>query len=165
MARRMAKINGSANSKKGDLAKAAGFDQIRLSEAAIVIDYSIENDLRDQVIRVLCKRSARDIVEVGRRLNESKSMLKHGQWLPWLEREFGWSERTARNYMHVQLEVVKSARLADLNTTIEGLFLIAAPSTSDEVREQAVERSERGEGGVNDTICLGCSGTKSLLPR
>jgi hypothetical protein len=36
MARRMAKINGSANSKKGDLAKAAGFDQIRLSEAAIV---------------------------------------------------------------------------------------------------------------------------------
>jgi hypothetical protein len=79
MARRMAKINGSANSKKGDLAKAAGFDQIRLSEAAIVIDYSIENDLRDEVIRVLCKRSARDIVEVGRRLNESKSMLKHGQ--------------------------------------------------------------------------------------
>jgi hypothetical protein len=40
-------------------------------------------------------------IEIGRRLVEAKDMLEHGEWLPWLERETEFSERSAQNYMKV----------------------------------------------------------------
>lgn len=40
-------------------------------------------------------------IEIGRRLVEAKEMLKHGEWLPWLEHETAFSERHAQNYMRV----------------------------------------------------------------
>jgi hypothetical protein len=51
-----------------------------------------------------------------------------GQWLPWLEDEFGWAERTARRYMEVA-EAFKSATLADL--TIDATALYARPETAE----------------------------------
>ena len=38
-------------------------------------------------------------IEIGRRLAEAKELLKHGEWLPWLEKETDFSERHAQNYM------------------------------------------------------------------
>ena len=38
-------------------------------------------------------------IEIGRRLAEAKEMLEHGQWLPWLERETEFSDRSAARYM------------------------------------------------------------------
>src|SRR5258708_1878960 len=61
-----------------------------------------------EVIRALGKRVVGDIVEIGRRLSESKKVCGHGRWLPWLDREFGWSEQTARNYMALHELVGKS---------------------------------------------------------
>lgn len=40
-------------------------------------------------------------IEIGRRLVEAKDMLEHGEWLPWLERETEFSDRSAQNYMKV----------------------------------------------------------------
>ena len=40
-------------------------------------------------------------IEIGRRLQEAKEMLNHGEWLPWLKRETEFSERSAQNYMKV----------------------------------------------------------------
>ena len=40
-------------------------------------------------------------IEIGRRLNEAKELLKHGEWLPWLEKETEFSERQAQRYMKV----------------------------------------------------------------
>lgn len=40
-------------------------------------------------------------IEIGRRLVEAKEMLPHGEWLPWLQRETEFSERSAQNYMKV----------------------------------------------------------------
>ena len=40
-------------------------------------------------------------IEIGRRLNEAKELLKHGEWLPWLEKETDFSERQAQRYMKV----------------------------------------------------------------
>src|SRR5262245_43428719 len=39
-------------------------------------------------IRRLGKRVIEDVIEIGRRLIACKAMLDHGQWLPWLDREF-----------------------------------------------------------------------------
>jgi len=40
-------------------------------------------------------------IEIGRRLVEAKELLPHGEWLPWLQRETEFSERSAQNYMKV----------------------------------------------------------------
>ena len=54
-------------------------------------------------------------IEIGRRLAEVKKELKHGEWLPWLEKETEFSERTAQRYMKVYEEY------GDKATTIEWL--------------------------------------------
>lgn len=38
-------------------------------------------------------------IEIGRRLAEAKEMLEHGEWLPWLEKETEFSDRSAARYM------------------------------------------------------------------
>lgn len=38
-------------------------------------------------------------LEIGRRLVEAKAMLNHGEWLPWLEKETGFSNSSAARYM------------------------------------------------------------------
>jgi hypothetical protein len=56
------------------------------------------------------KRGVLHAMAAGALLNEAKSLLKHGQWLPWLRDHCSVSERTARLYM----------RLADNRAQIEG---------------------------------------------
>ena len=38
-------------------------------------------------------------IEIGRRLVQAKEMLNHGEWLPWLEKETEFSDRSAARYM------------------------------------------------------------------
>lgn len=38
-------------------------------------------------------------IEIGQRLTQAKEMLQHGEWLPWLERETEFSDRSAQRYM------------------------------------------------------------------
>ena len=40
-------------------------------------------------------------IEIGRRLEEAKSMLPHGEWGAWLKRELDYSQSTAQNFMRV----------------------------------------------------------------
>jgi hypothetical protein len=49
-----------------------------------------------------------DIIEVGNDLQAVKDALPHGQFLPWLKAEFGWSERSAQNFMSVKKAVEKA---------------------------------------------------------
>ena len=43
-------------------------------------------------------------IEIGNRLKEAKTMMPHGEWGNWLEREFQYSQSTANNYMKVAEE-------------------------------------------------------------
>jgi Protein of unknown function (DUF3102) len=52
-------------------------------------------------IRGLTKNVVRDVLEIGRRLTQAKERVGHGNWLPWLEREFGWMDKTAEKWMNV----------------------------------------------------------------
>lgn len=40
-------------------------------------------------------------IEIGRRLEEAKAMLPHGEWGAWLKRELDYSQSTAQNFMKV----------------------------------------------------------------
>jgi hypothetical protein len=95
-------------------------------------------------IRRLGKRVVEDVVEIGRRLTECKKLVGHGNWLPWIEREFGWTDDTALNFMRVY-EVSKSRNFRDLSLPVSALYLLAAPSTSKEARDKIIERARAGE--------------------
>jgi hypothetical protein len=64
-------------------------------------------------------------------------------WLPWLDREFGWTEMTATRFMNVY-ELGKSNNLLDLSIPISGLYLLAAPSTPEAAPALASAREPRG---------------------
>jgi hypothetical protein len=98
-----------------------------------------------EAIRAAGKRVIADIIEIGWRLSECKKMLGHGNWLPWLEREFGWSDRTALNFMRVYDLSGKSETVADLSLPVSGLYLLAAPSAPEETRNAILSRAEAGE--------------------
>ena len=82
-------------------------------------------------------------VEIGRRLEEAKSMLEHGQWGAWVKEELGISQSSAQNYMRIFKEygadqltlngaVVKSQAIGDLSYT-KALKLLALPEEEREV--------------------------------
>src|SRR5262245_45152690 len=115
--------------------------------APAVQDLTTESaDLREHAdaIRDLGKRTVENIIAIGRHLSEAKLIAGHGNWLPWLNREFGWKEDTARRFMQV-FELSKSRNLRDLDVPVSALYLLAAPSTPEEAREEVIERAQAGE--------------------
>lgn len=71
------------------------------------------------------------IIEIGRRLNEAKNRLEHGEWLPWLREKIDLSERSAQNFMRLAKEYDKSAEIADLGAS-KALALLALPASERE---------------------------------
>jgi hypothetical protein len=86
------------------------------------------------------------IVAIGAELVKVKAAIGHGHYLPWLEAEFGWSERTAQRFVAVHECFGKSDTVADLEQIdVSALYLLAAPSTPEPVREEALEKAAAGE--------------------
>lgn len=96
-------------------------------------------------------------IEIGRRLNEAKEILKHGEWLPWLERETDISERQAQRYMKVFNEYgaaqlglfgpeTNATTLSDLPIS-KALALLSVPESereafAEEVNAEAISTRE-----------------------
>lgn len=95
-------------------------------------------------IRSLGKQTISNVIEIGKRLNECKRIVGHGNFGDFLKREFAWHENTALNYMRV-FELSKSTTVVDLNLSLKSLYLLSAPSTPKEVRDAIVERAAKGE--------------------
>jgi hypothetical protein len=95
-------------------------------------------------IRALGKKTIHNIAGIGRRLDLAKTLVGHGNWHAWLEKEFGWTDRTALNFMRVH-ELGKSANFSDLNLAPSSLYLLGAPGTPDDVRDAVITRSQAGE--------------------
>jgi hypothetical protein len=95
-------------------------------------------------IRRLGKRALADVIEIGARLTKCKPICGHNNWLPWLDREFGWEETTARRFMRVhKLAQSKSGKLPDL--PVSAIYLLAAPSTPEPAKTEIIERAKAGE--------------------
>ena len=97
-------------------------------------------------IRDKVKKSFASIVEIGKKLEEVKESLPHGQFGLWLRAEFGWGERNARNLMAVaDCFHGTTANFADLSVDPSAAYQLASPSTPEEVRTQAIQKAEAGE--------------------
>jgi hypothetical protein len=119
---------------------------LTLAHAEPAREYEIRAPVLNEhadAIRDIGKRVIGDIIENGRRLTECKKLLDHGNWLPWLEREFGWTDDTALNFMRVH-GMAESRNFRDLNLPVSGLNLLAKPSTPEIVRDDVMRRAEAG---------------------
>jgi Protein of unknown function (DUF3102) len=94
-------------------------------------------------IRDRLKRSAQDIWEIGESLCEVRLTLKHGQFDAWLKAEFGWSRRTAYNFINVYESFGSRANLTEINIATSALYLLAAPSTPDTVRQSVIDEAKK----------------------
>ncbi len=95
-------------------------------------------------IRVLMKRTAQSIIEVGQKLIEVKEKLGHGRFGDWLEAEFEWGEWTASKFMQVAIQF-QFVKFTDLRIAPSALYVLAAPSTPKAARSEALARAEAGE--------------------
>lgn len=94
-------------------------------------------------IKTLLHRSAQDIKDIGQKLIEVKAKLGHGNFEDWLAAEFSMSDDTARNFMNVakRLPEIPNGSVFDA----KALYMLAAPSTPEAAREEALERAASGE--------------------
>jgi hypothetical protein len=66
------------------------------------------------------------VIDIGRLLLEAKRKVAHGEWLPWLAKHFGKSERSAQNYMNAAEWAAKNATVADLKLRPSALYWLAS---------------------------------------
>jgi len=95
-------------------------------------------------IKMLMRRNSQDIIDIGQKLIEVKQHLGHGSFMNWLKSEFNWSISAATKFMQVA-EQFKFLNFTNLNITASDLYLIAAPSTPKQVREEVLKRASNGE--------------------
>jgi hypothetical protein len=98
-------------------------------------------------IRRLGRRVKEDVVEIGRYLDEAQQHAGHGTWLTWIEAEFGWSDQTARRFIHVYefSRDSKFNKLLNSNLPLSALYQLAAPKTPEAARKEVAARVEAGE--------------------
>lgn len=97
-------------------------------DVALHFDYDSVEDLRDREILRAAAVRIRQVVDnarwvVGDQLIQVKRDVSHGHWLAWLNGEWGWSEKTAQNYMNAaRLIESGGAEYAKLNATAQALL-------------------------------------------
>jgi gas vesicle protein len=130
-----------AKQPKGELVVVTqGFDYALVGDAADRVRSSAEK------IRSTVQKTIEDIIVVGQELLTVKEAVGHGHFGAWLRAEFGWTERTAQNFMSVAERFGANPKLiSDLTIQPTAAYLLAAPSAPDEARQQAIERAEAGE--------------------
>ncbi|MGG4397220.1 DUF3102 domain-containing protein [Paenibacillus thiaminolyticus] len=89
----------------------------------------------DAQARELVLRSA---VEIGKRLNEAKELVPHGEWGNWLKENVDYSQSTANNFMRLADGYGNSQSLENLSYT-KALALLGVPA---EEREQVAAENE-----------------------
>jgi hypothetical protein len=103
---------------------------------------------RAQRIRELVGAVRINIICIGLELIAAKQQLPHGEWLPWLEREFGWSLRTAERFTKVA-EVFTDGKLdtvsnfSDLSIDAKALYLLSGPAIPENVRDFVAAQGKR----------------------
>lgn len=125
----------------------------------VVFDYeSVEPEYRTmiesrtQTIKERIRKTAQDIVEIGEMLTDVKECLPHGQFTLWLQIEFGWDVRSAQRFMSVAA-MFKSDTVSHFSKDLlskasidqSALYILAAKSTPQTIRQEILERAYQGE--------------------
>lgn len=121
------------------------YEVLPLQKRAVIYQWTIE-------IKERLQHTALIIWEIGQRLVEVRSQLESRQFCLWLKLEFGWSQRSAYNFINVYKTFPEFANFAKIDISISCLYLLAAPSTPLEIRTQFLNRATEGEKISNKAI-------------
>ncbi len=115
-------------------------------DAAVALERAKQNPLNRlaEEIKYSLDTINESIVEIGQKLIEAKSLCKHGEWEKWLETNFEWTDRTARNFMAVAKQFEDKTEHV-FRFDKHALFALAQPSTPEPVREEALAIAAAGE--------------------
>lgn len=129
------------------LSKFFNYDALKSEQRSLVKQ-------RTEEIKERLKRSAQDIWEIGQKLFEVRSKLAYGQFDSWLTAEFGWSRRTAYNFIKVYEAFPERATVAQVSIAASALYQLSSPSTPQKVREDFIQRAKDGEKITRQDIRL-----------
>jgi Protein of unknown function (DUF3102) len=127
----------------------------------------IDLEREAKAIRGLVKQFNRNVIEIGRHLTIARDHIRanrHGDWGPWLEREFEWTDRTALNFIHAYQLSLKCEKFSDLKIEVSAVYLIARPSTSEEVRNEMLARAENGEKITHKSVVESIKRSRPKVP-
>lgn len=83
------------------------------------------------------------VLEIGKRLNEAKAQLAHGEWTEWLESKVEFSEASAQRFMRLANEyLLNPSPVTDLGAS-KALILLALP---EEERESFISEKHEIDG-------------------
>ena len=84
---------------------------------------------------------SQNVIEIGKRLIQAKSLVQHGQWLNWLEQNFQLKERMARNFMQCAERFGNRQTNIDLNQSqmMALLALFNTEETEKFIEQKAAE--------------------------
>ena len=98
--------------------------------------------LNQRVIKIqfYLRQTAQNIIEIGKELTAAKQEVPHGQWLNWLDSNFGMTERTAQNFMKVAERLSNTQLISHFNST-QLITMLALPAGEEEkfIAEKAAE--------------------------
>ena len=102
---------------------------------------------RTSEIKELMRLTAENIISIGQKLTQVKEKLGHGSFQDWLRSEFEWSEQTARQFMQVYRwsKTIENKNFVFSQLATSALYLLAAPSTPTEARDEVLSLIDRGE--------------------
>ena len=123
------------------------FDYKALSSKQRTIIQQCTGEIKERL-----RRTAKDVWEVGQKLVEVRSQLEYGQFDTWLSAEFGWSRRTAYNFINVYEAFSKNTNFAQLNIATSALYKLAAPSTPQAIRQEFLQKAKQGEKITHKSI-------------
>jgi Protein of unknown function (DUF3102) len=107
-----------------------------------------KKDLAEHItaIRALGKQTIANIIEIGRHLTKCRDIVGARNFGNWLNREFPRiGQRTAQRFMNVHELAAKNDNLSFSELPVSALYLLAAPSTPEPVRDEILERAEAGK--------------------
>lgn len=101
-------------------------------------------------IKFYLGQTAQNIIEVGKRLIQAKSLVNHGHWQHWLELNFQLSHSTAKNFMACAERFGESQSIGFLKST-QMIQLLALPS-AEETEKFIAEKAAEGKAVAEMTI-------------
>ena len=95
-------------------------------------------------IRANIKMMGTAVLAIGADLLLAKGQLDHGNFINWLETEFGMSVRSAQRYMAAAKQFAGKSDTVSF-FPVSTIHMLAASSTPEKIREQIVSRIEAGD--------------------
>jgi hypothetical protein len=119
------------------------FDYFSLDESVSAQIKTCANEIHQRI-----RQSAQAVIDIGERLAHVRDLLRHnkrGGFQQWLTAEFGWSKTTAYQFIQVFEAFRNCPPVGQLPIEQAALYKLAASSTPDEVRQDAIARATHGE--------------------